>query len=214
MPKEGTNAHVMATINAMIKDKKVESVEDLLNTYALDYGLNEFLVVYRNRACLEELLRRKNFQPKLQPPHEELDDLIRDLDFKGEPWDLIRQIGTHSAYYKYLYVVAKRMVVPINPKDMQRKRRGIYLYGAPNSGKSSLTEILQNIFKTCKVMQFQKSFATQDMTPDSTRCNLVWFDEITNNDIFNGPCLEQAKTLFEGQGMVINKKNEQPWRAF
>ena len=91
-----------------------------------------------------------------------------------------------------------------------QKERALWLYGAPNSGKTGFADCLNTIFRACQLEG--EDFADVDGVTDG-QVQLVVLDEVSLKFFF-GSKVSQTKRMFEGRGFLFNKKFEKQTKLF
>ena len=81
----------------------------------------------------------------------------------------------------------------------ENKKRAIWFYGAPNCGKTLITEMLSKIFVTQEMLLVEGKYTiVSGEHPFATQ--MVLLDEANFNDLFKPSNVPQVKLFFEGRG--------------
>ena len=97
--------------------------------------------------------------------------------------------------------------------DPKKKRRGLVLHGAHNSGKSTISRYAGNIFSSHNLKYPDGKFF-EKLDREDTHKQILRVDEADVKHMFNKGKLHDTKQLLEGDGMKITVKFEHPFTGF
>jgi len=97
----------------------------------------------------------------------------------------------------------------------ESKRGAVWLYGAPNSGKTTLLKMLAEIFYVIQYKQTRSRFDL-DYEKEQKQPEFITIDEGAMKTFFTKSSLDDTKLFMEGQGYlheVKHKNSEERWRG-
>ena len=97
--------------------------------------------------------------------------------------------------------------------DPKKKRRGLVLHGAHNSGKSTISRYVGNIFSSHNLKYPEGKFFHK-IDREDTHKQICRIDEANVKHMFNKSRLHDTKSLLEGDGMDISVKFEHLFTGF
>jgi hypothetical protein len=95
----------------------------------------------------------------------------------------------------------------------EAKKRAIWFYGAPNCGKTLITDFLAQIFVTQNLELAEGKF-TLDSSEQHVATQLMLLDEANFHDLFKPSNIPNVKLFFEGRGYNRRVMHETPHKAY
>ena len=91
----------------------------------------------------------------------------------------------------------------------ESKRGAVWLYGAPNSGKTTLLKMLAEIFYVIPYKQTRSRFDL-DYEKEQKQPEFITIDEGAMKTFFTKSSLDDTKLFMEGQGYLHEAKHKHP----
>jgi hypothetical protein len=117
-------------------------------------------------------------------------------------------VTTRAGYRALVEAMARTFVL-----RQEAKKRAIWFYGAPNSGKTRITSFLSQIFVT-QALELAEGKYTLDSSEHRVATQLVLLDEANFQDLFKPSNLSNTKLFFEGRGYLRRVMMQTPRKAY
>lgn len=117
-------------------------------------------------------------------------------------------VTTKAGYRALVEAMAQTFVV-----RQEAKKRAIWFFGAPNCGKTRITEFLAQIFVT-QTLELAEGKFTLESAEQTVATQLVLLDEANFHDFFKPSNLPSVKLFFEGRGYLRRVMHETPRKAY